>query len=184
MLLPCRRSVYTHPVTVSGQPVAGMVGVSIVPVRRGMQAPLILWGANRLLAVSGLCISRTGQLFAPENYSSDVLVFDSDGVALQSISGAALGIKKKTVSCAAFADKTPPTLLLASSCEPSPLVAVNPTTHAVRWATARGIFSDCTGLVALSHHGVAIAATATGLVVHRLSDGERVGSLSWPWYLK
>ena len=121
-------------------------------------------------------ISLAGLLFVPQFGSNDVLAFDSDRAPQPSLSVAGLGLGNR-IHWSAFANGESPCLLLADTC----LVAVDPASHAVRWATAPGLLRFCCGLAPLPEHGIVVAANADEtLFAHRLSSGERVGSLVVP----
>jgi len=131
-----------------------------------------------------LCITGTGQLFVPQYDSPDVLVFDSDGSSLPSMPVEGLGLTRKT-PWAAYANGDSPALLLAdysNEDDSSMLVAVDATTRAVRWATARGWIYRCGGVAVLPDVDIVAVVSAFdgALVAHRLSDGARVARLEVP----
>lgn len=164
---------------VYGQPVAGVLQFSI---QHSLQTPLKLkWVmATNTFAPVSLCISSVGQMFIPQDGSSNVTVFDADGYQLSGLPVADLGLST-TTSCAAFSFGASPVLLLADDKGAATrLVAVNPTTHAVMWTAAPGL--GCSGLAVLPNHGVVVFAPHASevLFVHRLSDGVRVGKVRLP----
>lgn len=177
---PVGSSVCISSVVVSGQKV-GDVALRIL-LQRGSQAPLSLrWKDEHDVPLS-LCISPTGLIFAPVPGCSGLLVFNSNGAPLAGLPAKELGLST-TLRYAAFADCPSPVLLLADeNGASSQLIALDPTAGIVRWATAPGLLQDCCGLAALPDSGIAVCVSFDDerLFAHRLSDGERVGSLAVP----
>lgn len=168
-------------VTISGQPVSS--GALSIPLRRDMRTPLRLHWISQFDSPSSVCISTAGQLFIPQSGSSGVLAFDADGAPLPDLPVAGIRLSRETC-WTAFAGGAQPSLLLADAIGASSrLVAIDPTSRAVRWATVPGVFRGfrgCEGLAALPDSGTVAVASTKALFAHRLSDGERVGSLSVP----
>ena len=71
---------------------------------------------------------------------------------------------------------------MADWCESSRLVAVDATTHAVRWVTDAGALGLCLGVAVSTAKGVVVANDwdARSLLVHRLTDGLRLHSIAAP----
>ena len=169
-------------VTVSGLPLSGFVRQLRVSVQRGMHAPLRLdFGRSSYYVPASMCISSAGQLYFPRagDGNRDLLVFDCDGTALPDFSVA--GLQK--IDYVAFAHGASPSLLVVHSVDTfTQLVAVDPATRVARWVSAPGLFQECSGIAALPDDDIVVAASnrEKTLFTHRLSNGERVGSIKVP----
>lgn len=160
-------------------------------VRNSMQVPLLLSLSSRHDVPSSLCISSKCHVFIPQGGSPKVIVFDYNGARLSSAPAARLGLNRET-HWTAFADSdgfvNRTTLLLAGDDDVSPnpnlsrIIAVDPMTYAVRWATSPGLLLGCGGLAVLHHHRIVVAASISdgALSSYRLSNGRRVGRCSVP----
>lgn len=164
--------------TVAGQPVAGVPRPSSIPFRRCVRAPLRLKWDYTYEDPLSLVIFPDGRLYVPQETSPDVLVFDSDGIALPNIPVASLGLTRGTCFVA-YADDSSPSLLFADYYGPlTPrLVAVDAATYSVRWATPPVLYELCHGLTVLPLSGIAVIASKGELFAHRLSNGESVGNV-------
>lgn len=151
--------------------------VDAVPAPRGMQAPLRLEGGISS-TVCFPCITPTGVLLSPEAFAAKLHAYRADGSRLRSIAIAGL-VATANICWVSYAEGPVPLLLAADM---SRLVAVDPKTHALRWATAPASFEAVSGLAVLPRHGVAIVACSKScsLLVHRLLDGVRLGSVECP----
>ena len=173
-------------VSVAGLPFAE-VPLSFV-LRHGIVTPLKLSVVSSLYYTTPV-ISREGRAYCPQGTGSvgDVLVFDADGSPLPSLSVGSLGLLTN-IRRAAYADGETPSLLLACLTGALPrLVAVDPTTCAVRWTLdERRMDGQCNGIVALPSLGVVVVSDPVFLSAQRLSDGRHVGSVRAPqlnWFL-
>ena len=170
-------SVNISGLSVAGQPVTG-VSIS-VPVRRGIMAPLMLQCMTSSDYYTTPCISPDGRVYCPPGNGPEILVFDGDGTPLPGLPVESIGLSKITLWAAYAPGK--PSLLLADSTGASPrLVAVDPTTRAVRWTSAVGSIYGCFGIAVLPSLGIAVVNTRDSLFAYRISDGVRVGSLAVP----
>ena len=166
-------------VSVAGRPVPCLPVQ--VPVRRGIAGPLLLT-CNSTDSPTTPSISLDGRIYCPRGLGPDVLVFDSDGAPLPGIPVASIGMTECT-KWSALVNTDAPTLLLADWVTGSTrLVAIDPATRAVRWTSAVGSFQGCFGIAALPTLGVVAVSDGVSdlLVIHRISDGYRVGSLELP----
>ena len=170
-------------ISVAGKAVAE--GMVTVPLRRGMWAPLSLKISNGFSA-STLCISPEGRLFAP--CGPTLQIWDGEGVSQQGVPVGALGLSENSRH-AAYAYGDTPSLLLADddrrSCysgerKGSRVVSVDPFTYSVRWASPPGELPSCDGIATLSLQGIVVIISGEELLVRRLTDGVRVGSLAVP----
>lgn len=182
-------SVVVSSVTLRGAPVmpAGSACFPPIGVLLGLLPPLRLEGAASSVHTSSPCVAPGGVLYAPAFRAHEVRVFDADGTLLPSLPLAGLGLSAET-RWAAWAGggvgtPLPATLLLAGGTgEAARLVAIDPATRALRWATPPGALAGCAGVAALPAQGVVVVAPLGGkqLLALRLSDGLRVGSAPLP----
>jgi hypothetical protein len=191
-------------VTVAGKSLCNVPSVRF-KVARGMIVPSLLKGGCTSFSASH-AISADGTYFAPESSNETcVPVFAADGSALQPLplSGkftphtsrphllycgaarpasllsplcplAALGLETGTRTAAIDVDSD--TLLLSDRRR---LIAVDIRTRLVRWSSKSGSFMCGMGIAVLPSCGFVVAScySAGKLYVHRLSDGERLGTL-------
>ena len=169
-------SVNVIAVSVAGQPVPGVP--ICVPVRIGITAPLVLQYTTSSGYYTTPCIFPDGRIYCPPGNGLEVLVFDADGSPLPGLPVTGLGLSEHT-AWSAYSPGEVPSLLLGVFMGASRLVAVDPATRAVRWASAEGSIDGCYGIAMLPSLGIAVVNTC-GLSAHRISDGVRVGSLAAP----
>ena len=166
---------------VAGQPVSGLP--LCVPVVRGVAPPFVLPCRTAANDYTTPCITSVGQIYCPPGDGFDVEVFDAEGRPLPDLFVDSIGLTDNT-SWAAYAHSDTPCLLLADwnfGSTASRLVAVDPATHAVRWATEmRSPNNGYLGIAALPSLGVAVVSTFDSLVIHRLTDGVNLGGLKVP----
>ena len=182
-------SVVISSVTLRGAPVmpAGSSSFPPIGVLLGLLPPMRLEGAASSVHTSSPCVAPGGVLYAPAFRAHEVRVFDADGTLLPSLPLAGLGLSAET-RWAAWAgggvgSPLPATLLLAGGTgEAARLVAIDPVTRGLRWATPPGALAGCAGVAALPAQGVVVVAPLGGkqLLALRLSDGLRVGSAPLP----
>ena len=166
-------SVCISSITVAGQPVAGLP--MRFSVHRGLRAPLRLV-APACCFMASPCISPEGLLYAALPETTQVRVFDALGAPQPGLFKEGLGLSDK--ACwAAYASGETPSLVLADCEESSRLVAVDPVTLRIRWATEPEAVGFCCGVAVLPTQGFVVVASfqACTLYMHRLSDGVRVG---------
>lgn len=164
--------------TIAGRPVP-ITHVNAVVVRkvRGTPAPRVIHGACSGYA-SIPAISPDGVVFVGKSWSDKVLVEDAWNASKGVLSLDELGLGSRTVTAALTEDGS--TLYLGEDQSAnSRLLALDPTTHAVRWRTEIGAFlGDILGISVIDALGIVVACDAGGAIhSHRLSDGKRVGSL-------
>ena len=168
--------VLTAIVVAGQQPVAALLPVNIA-MCQGMRAPLRLRDASPACYVSP-CMSRGSVLFVPPGHGPGVRVFDCAGSESRSIPVVDLGLANSTC-WAAYADEETPTLLLADCHSSSRVVAVDPSTRLVRWATdpLETNFGRCLGLAVLPALGYVMLSSLerNGVFFLRLSDGVCIG---------
>ena len=181
---PCIDHIRVNALCIAGQHVDVLGFPLVVPVVRGIQIGLRLEAEVQPLLVSAPSISREGHLYVPGRHgtgkASVVRVYDTDGSALPDVPIPGLGLWGGPCWTAHAYDGDEPLLLATISdydgtCR---LLAVNSTTHEVRWTTARGTMAPGEGVAALPTQGLVITLSNRGktLSTHRLSDGTRVGS--------
>ena len=149
-----------------------------IPACRSIAAPLLLSVCSTDYYTTP-CISPEGQIFVPGT-GADVLVFDYDGASQPGIPVASLGLSECTHWSAYTNDTTPLLLLADRNAAKSCLVAIDLGTNALRWASTTGTSCGCQGIAALPSLGAVVVSDNTSLIVHRLSDGTRIGSLTVP----
>lgn len=176
---PCGSSVYVNAVRIAGQPFVGFP--RIIPVFRGVIAPLRLarFSASSIYSTAP-CITPAGRLYCPSVGEREVMVFDADGAQLPGVPVSSIGLSRST-RWSAYAHADTPSLLLSdyTGSGDSRLVAVDPSTYAVRWKSAEPV-QNCSGIAALPVHGVVIVNSVNCLSAHRLFDGRCVGQLAVP----
>ena len=177
-------SVVIHGFTVRGHAASGIAVPLVIPLLHGMEANTRMRCGDGCYSVPrSFCISAYGHLFVPKAYSHEVLLFGVSGAPLPGLSIEGLGDTSSNVRWAAFADGVHPTLLLADNSDESKLVALDPSTRAVRWvASPSSQFGPCGGLAALPSHGVVLAASVcdSAIFARSLVDGSVMGSVTVP----
>ena len=163
--------------TLGGRLLAGFEAPLSVPVYVCVSAPLTL-RLNRVCQGTP-CITPDGVMFFPVRGSEIVRSFNHEGVPLPRIAVAGLGLSDNTCWSAYYGAEKPLLLLADDNDDESRLVAVDPASRAVRWATAPGAMDGCDGIALLPPQGVCIVSSLFDkkLFAHRLSDGTCVGSI-------
>jgi len=144
--------------------------VCVAPVVIPITCGILCSADTAAVCSDGPCISTDGRLYVP--WDDKVSVFDAEGSELPSITAASVGMSEG-VSTVHSRTADTPQLLLGSS--DSGLVAVDPSTLAVRWSI-RDL--SVRGIAPLSTQGIVVVATNTGLRAFRLLDGAFVGRVS------
>jgi hypothetical protein len=167
-------------VTVARQPLFVLSSPVSIGVITGMHAPLRLEGASTDLCITPV-INIDGTLFVPRQLSDSVLIYSADGTPVPPLVIDSVGLSHDTNSAAY--DESRNTLLLADdNSSSSKLVAVDMSSHSVRWATAPGLLNGIDGIAVLLKHGIVFVSSCGDfkLYAHRLSDGVRIASMKVP----
>lgn len=154
-------------VTVAGQPIYGTP--LRTPVLKGVHAPLRLRGAAGWATVSP-SITDAGVMYAPASEHAELRSFDALGAALPPLRLEPLGLGTWTIYTA-FAGGASPLVILGRADDiRSRVVALDASTHALRWTADLG--SHCYGVAVLPTSGLLVALIDQHLpVVLSLADG-------------
>ena len=176
---PAGARVCVNGLTLGGRSLTGFETPLRIPVYVGVSAPLTLKPDGDCEGTP--CITPDGVICVPSQGSKPMLFFNQDGVPLLGMT-AEFSLSGNTCGLAYYYAEKPLLLFADDSRASSRLVAVDPVSRAVRWATAPGAMNGCSGIDVLSPQGVCIVYSYNDekLYAHRLSDGMRVGSIVLP----
>lgn len=107
-------------------------------------------------------------------------VYDGEGASLPSLPLAALGMPPVFTWAAHVSAPTSCLVLADALAGPCRLVALNPSTRELRWSVKCEDVIACTGIAVLPTQGAIVLSSGdtSELIIRRLSDGVRAGSLA------
>ena len=176
---PACGGVVISSIFVAGLPVEGLP--LRICVRQGIRAPLRLQGMSY-----SPCIFPDGLILLPPacpplpKETAEVQAYDGEGARRSSLPLAALGISPAITLASLVSAPTPCLVVAESHARLCRLAALNPSTHELRWSVECDDVIACTGIAVFPTQGVIVLSSSntSKLVIRRLSDGVRTGSLT------